>query len=507
MFPCGTKLRIKGSFSLIATFLVLNLGASFAGRAQNYQLEVWTHFGAGLNGTITVEPGDHTASSGFYDYYYSAGTPVSVLALAPSGATFNGWYNCFGSFLSGNPAYGLTLNGNQCVQAYFVSSSGPYVLTVYKGAPGLGNGVVSGTGGFYCGPSAGSASQSGIASGTVVWLTNNPSPGWFFAYWETNGVIVSNSSPLRVVMDRDQLVQAIFVHSNIPPVVNIVSSTNNAFVSVCSKTPVTVEASDSDGSITNVELYINSVLVAQKGSSPLIYTITNEALLITNVCVAKAIDNSGASVVSGVVNFIVQPPGTNVLQVLGSVPTNSFEFCLCGLSNRVYAVQTSTNLLNHWEAWRTVTNDLSGVTAIIDRGAITNRVKRFYRAGLATSLARYSDSINSNNPAVGGIVTINGTVTNSSCSGVSVPAGAFHVGFYGLTPSADGLTTVAPFYEKVVPGCAANGIVSFSVNISINAQTPPGTYYLGYSINDENEVPDCDFSNIGAIWYWTLNVH
>src|SRR5690242_2561527 len=97
----------------------LTLSSPSAGLAQTDQLEVWTHFGAGLSGNITVEPGDYTLTSGFHDYYYPTGTTNTVLALAPSGATFNGWYNCSGSPVSGNPACSLILNSDQCVQAYF----------------------------------------------------------------------------------------------------------------------------------------------------------------------------------------------------------------------------------------------------------------------------------------------------------------------------------------------------------------------------------------------------
>ena len=155
----------------------------------------------------------------------------------------------------------------------------------------------------------------------------------------------------------------------------------------------------------------------------------------------------------------------------------------------------------------TVTNGASGVTAIIDNGTITTRPLRFYRAGLATRLARFSESISANNLAAGGLVAVSGTITNGSCSGISVNAGAFHVGVYGLATAVSGLTTMAPFYEKSVSGCPADGSVDFSVDITINPQTPPGTYYLGYSINDENEVPDCDLESLGTIWYWTLTVH
>lgn len=53
-----------------------------------------------------------------------------------------------------------------------------------------------------------------------------------------------------------------------------------------------------------------------------------------------------------------------------------------------------------------------------------------------------------------------------------------------------------------VSACAANGIVSTNYNFRYSGS---GTYYLGYKINDLNEVPECDTSN-NVFWYWTITV-
>ena len=127
---------------------------------------------------------------------------------------------------------------------------------------------------------------------------------------------------------------------------------------------------------------------------------------------------------------------------------------------------------------------------------------------LATTLPeliRDTDSLSSGDPHAGDIVTVSLTITNQSCSGGSANAGAFHVGFYGLSTTSADLNTLAPFYEQLLSGCPANSTVSFKLDITIDTATTPGTYYLGYKINDENEVPMCN-ENSNPIWYWTLNV-
>lgn len=111
--------------------------------------------------------------------------------------------------------------------------------------------------------------------------------------------------------------------------------------------------------------------------------------------------------------------------------------------------------------------------------------------------------LNNSSPHAGDTVKTTITITNQSCSGGSSNAAAFHVGFYWSTSSS--FSGASPFYEAPVSGCAANGTVSLTNSITIGAGNVPGTYYLGYKINDENEVTECNGGNNG-IYYWTVTV-
>ena len=64
---------------------------------------------------------------------------------------------------------------------------------------------------------------------------------------------------------------------------------------------------------------------------------------------------------------------------------------------------------------------------------------------------------------------------------------------------------MSPFGEAPIDGCAANGTITLNQRINCFAATVPGTYYLGYKINDENEVAECNTNNNG-IFYWTITV-
>jgi hypothetical protein len=362
--------------------------------AQNRTLEVWTHFGGGPNGTITVQPGDHTClpSSSFCDYVFANGTTVTNFAWSPAGATFQGWKDCSGSSLSGNPVYSLTLNGDACVQAYFVNSAGPYTLTVYKGVPGLGNGSVSGPGGFFCGPNDGACSQP-FASGTVVTLTNTPAPGWTFAYWETNGVVYSNNAPLTLTLNGDRLVQAIFLHNNQPPAVSVIKPTNDAPVWVCAASRITASASDPDGSVTRLEIFLGGTNGPKLGEqsfdlstngAPVLMSIgwKTNVLGATNTFVARATDNSGDQTVSSPVAVTTVLPPLHYLIAYGITVNRECEMCMNGQTGRVYSVLATTNLaITNVASWSNLgaMQGTNGFLRFLDP-AFTNLSRRFYRA-------------------------------------------------------------------------------------------------------------------------------
>jgi hypothetical protein len=77
------------------------------------------------------------------------------------------------------------------------------------------------------------------------------------------------------------------------------------------------------------------------------------------------------------------------------------------------------------------------------------------------------------------------------------------VGFYWSTNAS--FSGSSAFYEAPVAGCAGGGTVSLNQNIQISTGNPPGTYYLGYKIDDQNEVAECDKGNNG-IFYWMVTV-
>jgi hypothetical protein len=114
-----------------------------------------------------------------------------------------------------------------------------------------------------------------------------------------------------------------------------------------------------------------------------------------------------------------------------------------------------------------------------------------------------TSSLNNSSPHPGDTITASITITNEPCTGGSTNAGAFHVGFYWSTNTS----SLSNYFIGAisVSGCASNGTISLSPGITIGTGTVPGTYYLGYEIDNSNEVDECNGGN-NPIYSWIVTV-
>ena len=165
--------------------------------------------------------------------------------------------------------------------------------------------------------------------------------------------------------------------------------------------------------------------------------------------------------------------------------------------------QISVTAINPWvfTSWGDLNTNATR-TVIVPAGGATYTAN-FSPISMLPDLTKGTDSLNNLNPQTGAVVTASVTVQNQSCSGFNAAAGAFHVGFYWSANT--NFTGVSAFHETPVNGCAPGGTVTINQNIQISTTTTPGIYYLGYKIDDSNEVAECSESNNG-IYYWTLTV-
>jgi hypothetical protein len=94
------------------------------------------------------------------------------------------------------------------------------------------------------------------------------------------------------------------VPGNVAPTCAISAPANNAVYAIGANVDITATAADSDGSVSQVEFYINNSKVATDNASPYNYTATGLAAA-THTIYAKATDNNGATKQSTSVNIRV----------------------------------------------------------------------------------------------------------------------------------------------------------------------------------------------------------
>ncbi|WP_103070076.1 glycoside hydrolase family 19 protein [Aquimarina sediminis] len=95
---------------------------------------------------------------------------------------------------------------------------------------------------------------------------------------------------------------------NTPPSITITSPSNNASFDAGVSIPVTVNASDSDGTVTKVEFFNSGTKVGESLTSPYDYTITNTTVG-NYILTAKATDNQGGTSTSTAITIVIKDVG------------------------------------------------------------------------------------------------------------------------------------------------------------------------------------------------------
>ena len=169
-------------------------------------------------------------------------------------------------------------------------------------------------------------------------------------------------------------VAASFV-ANAPPTLSWVTPTNGATWVQSPVIPLTVQAGDADGFLTNVEFYNGSTWLG-----PGLAGVNNTYSLVWShappgnyTLSAVATDNLGATNLPASVTFSIQPL---TLAIVSGVVTNGpITLSFVGQNGQPYIVETSTNLFG-WQPLSTNT-PVNGLLFITDTN--TTCPERFYR--------------------------------------------------------------------------------------------------------------------------------
>jgi len=165
--------------------------------------------------------------------------------------------------------------------------------------------------------------------------------------------------------------------ANLPPTVSITNPASGTVFAAPANVTIQASASDSDGTVTNVQFLVGANVVTNQATAPF-FGVTNNLAAGSYTLFAIASDNDGATATNQVAISVV-----NAVPVLLSapqpVPPGEFRFSYTANAGLSYIVQSSTNLvLPNWTTLITNTAANSSID-FTDLNATFN--PEFYRVG------------------------------------------------------------------------------------------------------------------------------
>ena len=206
-----------------------------------------------------------------------------------------------------------------------------------------------------------------LTSSSRTFLLTFTQAGSFFYYCDRHYYASVNPH-------KEQTGTVSVVSANLSPSVSITNPANNAKFRAPTNLLLQATASDSDGSVTNVQFFSSGNFLGSDTALPYSFTASN--LVAGNYAfTARAVDNLGAATTSAVVNVFVL---TNAfLSAPQRLVNGQFRFTIQGISNQTYATESSPNLSN-WSAF--ATNIAPANSFNVTDSTSTNILLRYYRA-------------------------------------------------------------------------------------------------------------------------------
>ena len=164
--------------------------------------------------------------------------------------------------------------------------------------------------------------------------------------------------------------------AGMPPTVMISNPTNGSVFAAPATVTLTATASDSDGSVTNVEFFQGTVSLGNVANSP--YSVSVPNLDAGNYMFsAVATDNAGSTATNSVMVRVVSPAPIT-LSAPQKLSTTSFQFNYSATIGLSYVVERSADL-SQWVA-RSTNTASSSSEVFLDQNASNNA--GFYRVQL-----------------------------------------------------------------------------------------------------------------------------
>jgi plastocyanin len=202
-------------------------------------------------------------------------------------------------------------------------------------------------------------------------LVNN-SPHLF-----TNTFTTAGTFPYHCTIHVNFGMKGTIIVTSLPPIVTITNPASGTVFAAPANVTIQASASDSDGTITNVQFFVGANVVTNKATAPF-SAATNNLAAGSYTLSAIASDNGGAKATNQVSISVVTPVSV-MLSAPQPVPPTKFKFSYTANSGLSYIVQRSTNLDS--PNWATLVTNMAGSSSInfTDLNATFN--PGFYRVG------------------------------------------------------------------------------------------------------------------------------
>jgi hypothetical protein len=172
--------------------------------------------------------------------------------------------------------------------------------------------------------------------------------------------------------------EVILIASNALPAVQL---TVPATQLVCTPFELQTSASDLDGTVTNLSVFLGSDLLASfPDGSPRTLTVENDFPGLATFT-ARATDDKGGILETNATTLYTTLP-LHVLSLGGARSNGVFKVCMLGQTGSNYLALAATNVTVPLSNWTTLglMENTNGIWRYLDNGTVTNRPYRSYRA-------------------------------------------------------------------------------------------------------------------------------
>jgi plastocyanin len=195
----------------------------------------------------------------------------------------------------------------------------------------------------------------------------------------TNNLAAGNYTLFAIASDSTgaKATNSVNITVDARPTVTITNPAGGAVLSAPANLTIKASASDSDGTVTNVQILIGSVVLTNVATSPFVAT-TNNVGANSYTLSAFASDNNGVKNTNSISISVVTPVTVSLTNAASFSGTN-FQFSYPANVGLSYVIQGSTNLASG--NWISIVTNVAASNPVVFADIHATNTQTFYRVG------------------------------------------------------------------------------------------------------------------------------